>query len=272
MSKSQKQAISKTTNPARTTGTRFFLWFLGGIATIYGVILALHLAFPRKQTVDADSYLERCRELCLSYGLVPTGHVANDAKAYLDAAKPQTLSVPLNDLLSDPNFTPVDSQSHPLLGQLAPEIQLEDDRHQRVSLTELLKKGPVIVVFYFGYGCSHCVAQLFGLQKDLAHFRALGAQVIAVSPDSSEHTAKRLAEYGRFDFPLVSDSDNAVATAWSVYTGEAGDKQEDRQHGTFIIDHSGRVIFADRGYKPFLDNKSLLLRLADRATNHTTAD
>lgn len=272
MSNSRKHALSTIPNPARTPGTRIFLWFLGGIATIYGVVLALHLAFPRKPRVEADSFLEQCRELCLSYGLVPTGHVANDAKAYLDAASPQTLSMPLDVLLNDRSFTPVESQSHPLLGQLAPEIQLDDDRHQRVSLTEMVKKGPVIVVFYYGYGCSHCVAQLFGIQEDRVHFRTLGAEVIAVSADSSEHTAKQLAEYGRFDFPLLSDSDNAVATAWSVFSPKTGSQEEDRQHGTFIVDRSGRIIFADRGYKPFLDNKSLLFWLAGRATNHPTAE
>lgn len=249
----------------RTLGTRLFLGFLGGVVAVYGIVVALHLAFPRKADQPPDTFLERCREICLSYGLVPTGHVANDAQAYLAVAKPQELAAPLQDVLADRDFKPVASQSHPLLGKAAPEIRLVNDRHEMVSLQKGLTKGPVIVVFYYGYGCSHCVAQLFGLQKDLAHFRELGAEVMAISPDSPEHTAKRFTEYGRFDFPVLSDANNAVAEAWGVFQPATKETQEDRLHGTFLVDRNGKIIFADRGYKPFLDNKSLLFWLSGRA-------
>jgi peroxiredoxin len=248
--------------PHRSLGTRIFLLFLASVAGLYGTILALHAAFPRQPSVKADSWLEECRELCLSYGLIPTGHVANDAEAYLAVAKPQDLVTPLADLLADAEFTPVDSEPHPLLGQSAPEFPLPNDRRETVSLQELIDQGPVVVVFYYGYGGSLCVAQLFGLQKDLAYFRELGAQVVAISSDSSEHTAERFAEYGRFDFPVLSDPDNAIAQQWGVFTPRSADADEDRLHGTFLIDRSGQVIFANRGYQPFLDNKSLLFWLA----------
>jgi hypothetical protein len=35
-------------------------------------------------------------------------------------------------------------------------------------------------------------------------------------------------------------------------------------HGTFVIDRHGKVIFANRGYEPFVDNQSLLRWLTDQ--------
>lgn len=272
MNHKRKSVFSRVPGRARRSlGTRVFLLFLTSIAGLYGTILAWHLTVPRPPSDKRDSWLEQCREICLSYGLIPTGHVANDARAYLAVAKPQDLASPLAEILADSEFTPLDSEPHPLLGRAAPDFQLSNDRRETVSLRELIDQGPVVVVFYYGYGCSHCVAQLFGLQKDRAYFRELGAQIVAISPDSPEHTAERFAEYGRFDFPVLSDPDNDIAQQWGVFTPGSADVDEDRLHGTFLIDRSGRVFFANRGYQPFLDNKSLLFWLAGQRPDTISA-
>jgi len=232
------------------------------VSLLYGIVLLYHLTVPRRSS--AESFLDRCRELCLNYGLVPTGHVANDAEAYLAVAKPQDLATPLKNILADTDFKAFPSEPHPLWGEFAPEFRLPNERRESIELQHLVQRGPVVLVFYYGYGCSHCVAQLFGLQKDLAHFRELGAEVIAVSADSPEHTSAKFSEYGRFDFPVVSDPDNRIAEQYGCFTRATPGQDEDRLHGTFLIDRSGRIIFANRGYQPFLDNKSLLFWLADQ--------
>lgn len=265
MSRSRKSASTRVSSKAgRSLGKQVFLLFLAIVGGLYGTILTLHFTFPRPASVASESWLEQCRELCLSYGLIPTGHVANDAEAYLSVAKPQDLVTPLAEILADAEFIPTDSESHPLLGKAAPAFKLSNDRREAVTLQELIDQGPVVVVFYYGYGCSHCVAQLFGLQQDLHHLRELGAQVVAISADSSEHTAERFAEYGRFDFPVLSDPDNVVAQQWGVFIPRTAEADEDRLHGTFLVDRSGKVFFANRGYQPFLDNKSLLFWLSGK--------
>lgn len=245
-------------------GRRIFLRFLATVGAVYALILGYHLAVPR-QSVDArEGFLENCRELCLSYGIIPTGHIANDARAYLDAALPEKLSSSLAEILADDQFVIAASQPHPLLGQTAPDFKLPNDRGEFVDLHTLTSKGPVIVVFYYGYGCSHCVAQLFGLQKDLKHLRELGAEVVAISSDSPAHTAEKFEEYGRFDFPVLSDQDQKVAREFGTYIPSTEDRSEDLKHGTFLLDRTGTVQFAQLGYQPFLDNKSLLFWLAEK--------
>lgn len=261
---------SESTGPAEVVigarsrlGRRLFFGFLTAVAVVYGGILAYHLLVPRRTVDVADlSLLERCREACLAYGLVPTGHLANDAKAYLRSEKSRPLYSPLHEILSDGKFQAQESQSHPLLGKVAPDFKLSDDQGRAVSLQTLLADGPVVIVFYYGYHCNHCVGQLFGLNEDLPRFTEIGTQVVAISADSPELTAKRFAEYGRFDFPVLSDTDGQVAAAYGVYEPEHDGKPENKLHGTFVVDADGTVLWCQAGNKPFLDNKTLLTVIA----------
>ena len=120
----------------------------------------------------------------------------------------------------------------------------------------------MVVVFYLGYGCSHCVAQLIALDKDLHYFHELGAEIVAISSDESSHTAERFQEYGRFHFPVLADVDNSIAQAWDVYQPESPERSEFSKHGTFVVDRTGHLIWAVTGTEPFLDNKSLLRIIA----------
>ncbi len=246
----------------RTGGTKIFLGMLAAVGCLYSVILGYHVMNPVETVVDDSAILEQCRQLCLKYGLVTTGHVRNDAEAYLVAAGKVKLSQGIMELLSDPKFTPIASEEHALIHKSAPEFSLKDDHGDLKSLRTLGKNRPVVVVFYLGYGCSHCVAQLIGIEQDLHYFRELDVDVVAISSDSPEYTTERFAEYGRFTYPVLSDPDNAVASSWGVFEPAVGDKDEIRMHGTFVVDRKGEVIWAETGAEPFLDNRTLLSVLA----------
>jgi peroxiredoxin len=108
---------------------------------------------------------------------------------------------------------------------------------------------------------------LFALQKDLEYFHELGAEVVAISADAPEHTREKYGEYGGFAFPVLSDPDYSVSEAWGIYVRPSPTQQEDLLHGTFVIDRSGIVIFANRGYQPFVDNQSLLQWISPPTTH-----
>lgn len=242
----------------REWGTRIFLGFLFVIACGYATMLIYHVSRPPGTVAENDGLMEQCRQICLRYGLVSTGNVRKDAEAYLQVAQQQHLTEGLAQILSETTFIPTKSQDHPLLNQTAPEFALPDDSGKSKTLSELAKDRPLVVVFYLGYGCSHCVAQLIAIDKDLHYFRELDADVVAISADESTHTAEKFQEYGRFHFPVLADVDNAVGQAWGVYQPQTESQNEFAKHGTFIVDRRGKVIFAEVGSEPFLDNKSLL--------------
>ena len=68
-------------------GQRLFLGFLGCVACLYAVIVVYHLmTINQPKTVpfaQEMGFMEECRQVCLKYGLLTTGHVKNDARAYL---------------------------------------------------------------------------------------------------------------------------------------------------------------------------------------------
>lgn len=193
---------------------------------------------------------------------LPPNDLASEANIDLDRRNYKPLSGPLEALLADTTHISIPTQAHPLLGMAAPEFTLVQTDNSALSLTETLKSGPLVLVFYYGYHCDHCVSQLFALNKDIEKFRALGATVLAISADSAEETRERFHMYGAFNFPVLSDPSNAVATQYGTYApaskpGEGGSLM----HGTFVIDKKGHIVWANRGDGPFIDNRTLLLEL-----------
>ncbi len=242
----------------REWSTKVFLGFLGLVTCFYAVILVYHTSRPPETATDEDGILEQCRQICMQYGLVSTGNVRKDAQAYLAAVQKQRLTEGLSMILAESGFQPAESQSHSLLNTIAPEFALPDHKNNEQRLSVLGKDRPTVVVFYLGYGCSHCVAQLLALDEDLHYFKELDADIVAISSDSSEHTAEKYKEYGEFHFPVLADVDYAVSQDWGVYRPETDEKPEFMNHGTFVVDRNGKVIWSILGKEPFLDNKSLL--------------
>lgn len=259
MSADQSTPTPDDSHPTkREWSTKAFLGFLFVISSFYAVMLIYHVSKPPETAVADSGILEQCRQICMKYGLLSTGNIRKDAEAYLQVVQTEKLTEGLSVILGDANFKPAASQSHALINNSAPDFALPNENNAEQRLSVLGKDRPVVVVFYLGYGCSHCVAQLLALDKDLHYFRELDADIIAISSDTPEHTTERFKEYGRFDFPVLADVDYAVSQSWGVYEPETEERPEFIKHGTFIVDRNGKVIWAALGNEPFLDNKTLL--------------
>jgi peroxiredoxin len=194
---------------------------------------------------------------------VPVGpDVAASTREFLRNREVKPLSEPLERLLADTTKELVKTHPHPLLGKRAPDFELVDHQSQARRLHEQLKKGPVVLIFYYGYHCNHCVGQLFAVHDDIAKIRELGAEVIAVSADPPEWTCERFKQYGPFAFPVLSDPGNKVAQVYGVFQPAVGKTPDDLQHGTFVIGRDGLVHWTQYGYEPFTGNHTLLHELA----------
>jgi peroxiredoxin len=200
------------------------------------------------------------------YGWLPTAppgpDIAQQAKDYLRSKNVQPLSAAMEKLLADAATKHQASDRHPLLGQHAPDFELVDVHDKHVRLSEIASTGPVVLVFYYGYYCNHCVAQLFGVDADLAKFRELGAQVVAISADPPEQTRAKFKQYGPFGFDVLSDPGNKIAQAYGVFRPKSEKTPEVQDHATFVIDRSGVVRWAQQGDEPFTDNRTLLYEAA----------
>jgi peroxiredoxin len=184
------------------------------------------------------------------------------ARQFLQTKNVRPLSGQLEQLLANPAEFHVQSQSHPLLGQTAPGFELRDSSHQPWKLSDALARGPVVVVFYYGYYCNHCVGQLLAVHADIERFRELGATVVAVSPDPPETTRERFRKHGPFAFPVLADPGNQIAQQYGVFRPARADQPESLEHGTFVVGRDGRVDWAQHGDEPFTGNRTLLYEIA----------
>ncbi|MBM3840658.1 MAG: redoxin domain-containing protein [Verrucomicrobia bacterium] len=138
----------------------------------------------------------------------------------------------------------------------APDWTLTAHDGNRHSLRDDRGK-PVVVIFYLGYGCLHCIEQLNTFAPVARQFTEAGISLAAIGTDSVEGLKKTLekskAESG-FPFPLFSDESLNVFKAYRAYD----DFEKIPLHGTFLIDGEGLVRWQDISFEPFKDTEFLL--------------
>jgi peroxiredoxin len=116
-----------------------------------------------------------------------------------------------------------------------------------VKLADFKGKN-VLLIFYLGEECPHCMVQLREVAKRYKDFEGLDTEVLAVSSDKPEENAESLKE-GDIPFRLLSDVNLENAKRYKSYD----DFEELALHSTILIDSRGRVHWARTGGDPFMD-------------------
>tara|TARA_R110001583_G_scaffold72289_1_gene202553 strand:+ start:5339 stop:5989 length:651 start_codon:yes stop_codon:yes gene_type:complete len=101
------------------------------------------------------------------------------------------------------------------IGQKAPDFELPNPEGKSISLDFLLKNGPVVITFYRGNWCPYCNLQLRALQARLDEIHALGATLVAISPQVPDGSLTK-DEISKMDFIVLSDQDAKVAVQYGV--------------------------------------------------------
>ena len=101
------------------------------------------------------------------------------------------------------------------VGDAAPDFVLPDALGNAVTLADLRAQGPVVLSFYRGAWCPYCNLELQLLQQALPDIRALGATLVAISPQTPDNSLT-LAEKHGLAFPVLSDAGNAVARRFGL--------------------------------------------------------
>lgn len=135
------------------------------------------------------------------------------------------------------------TQASPLVaglrvGDVAPDFTLPgiDAGVERTWTLSELRGQPVVLVFYPGDGTPVCTAQLVSYTDEIAAFADVGAQVLAMSPQSVDSHRAFAADNGGFAFPLLADEDKAVGLRYGI-VGPLGFYRR----SVFVIAPDGRV-------------------------------
>jgi thioredoxin-dependent peroxiredoxin len=126
-------------------------------------------------------------------------------------------------------------------GDAAPEFTLPTDNGDSLSLKDL--RGRKVVLYAYPAAMTPgCTTQACDFRDSLASLQAAGFEVIGISPDVPAKLAK-FRERDAITFPLVSDQDKSVLTAYGAF----GEKQMYGKtvtgviRSTFVIDEDGAI-------------------------------
>lgn len=104
------------------------------------------------------------------------------------------------------------------VGEKIPHFVLPNAVNQLIDSQDLLNSGPVVISFYRGGWCPYCNLELRALQAILPQIQTYGATLIAISPETPDHSLSTV-EKNELLFEVLSDVGNQVARQFGlVYT------------------------------------------------------
>ena len=149
------------------------------------------------------------------------------------------------------------------IGDKAPDFTLPDQLNNKVNLYEVLEDNKVILTFYRGSWWPYCSLQLQAYQEALPEVHDLGAELIAISPQTPDHSLSQ-QEKENLSFKLLSDTKGEIAEKYNIlfevppvikeiYKGFGLDLNEYNEAekwilpvpGLFIINKDGIIKFAE---------------------------
>ena len=101
------------------------------------------------------------------------------------------------------------------IGEKAPFFELPNQEGILQSLDTFLDKGPLVITFYRGDWCPYCNLQLRALQAKLSEIQALGATLVAISPQVPDGSLSK-SEISDMAFTVLSDQDAKIASEYGV--------------------------------------------------------
>jgi thioredoxin-dependent peroxiredoxin len=100
---------------------------------------------------------------------------------------------------------------------------------------------PVVLAFYPGDSTPVCTRQLTSYTADIDRFVEVGAQVLAISPQSVDSHEQFSCGNGGFAFPLLADEEKAVGREYGILG-----PLDFYRRSVFVVDPDGIVRYAHR--------------------------
>ena len=188
----------------------------------------------------------------------------------------KTISLLLFMFVSSLVFTQVpenpEDVSPLLVGEKIPEVMITNLNGDDVSLQQILKEKPTVLVFYRGGWCPYCNNQLSGLAEIENEVLSEGFQIVAISPDNHQMLSKTMAK-DEINYQLYSDKEAKLIQAVGIgfKTSESNKKYIFNKTNfepseilpvptVMILNTKGEIVFEyiNPNYKVRLDEKLLL--------------
>lgn len=139
------------------------------------------------------------------------------------------------------------------VGSKAPDFTLPNQDRQVVTLSDELKKGPVVLAFFPAAFTSVCEKELCTFRDSMSKLASAKAQVLGVSVDTP-FALKAWSDQQKFGFPLLSDFNKEAIKAYDVVNPDMIGLKNIAKRAVFVIDPGGIVrheeVLADARNEP----------------------
>lgn len=192
------------------------------------------LAYVWSSADPSLRWMEEVKKLQLD--MTPVAETPSKERVYVPAQL---------DGLGPSNWQPFKAPKFEVLNYNGKSVHLEDYRGKNILL-----------VFFLGEACVHCVGQLKSINDRLADFQAQKTEVLAVcsaTPQSLKESVKLNPVKVRF----LSDTNHENARRFASYD----DFEEMELHSTILIDKQGKIRWKRTGGDPFMNMDFLIKEL-----------
>jgi thioredoxin-dependent peroxiredoxin len=135
-------------------------------------------------------------------------------------------------------------------GQKAPAFSLKDQDGKMIRLSDY-RGRKVLIYFYPRADTPGCTTQSCAVRDARQDMKKLNVDVIGISPDTPEDQKKFDVKFN-LGFPLLADTDHAVAEAWGTWGEKTsyGKTSMGIIRSSFLVDEKGAIARAWYKVKP----------------------
>jgi peroxiredoxin len=126
------------------------------------------------------------------------------------------------------------------VGAKAPDFTLPNQDRTPITLSDELKKGPVVLAFFPAAFSGTCTQEMCTFRDSMTDLSRLSASVIGISTDTF-FALKAWADAQRFSFPLLSDFNKTVINAYGVVNPDMIGLMNIAKRAVFVIDRNGVI-------------------------------
>ena len=126
------------------------------------------------------------------------------------------------------------------VGAKAPEFTLPNEDREPVSLSDLLKRGPVVLAFFPAAYSGTCTTEMCTFRDSAAEFNKTQSQVVGISVDSF-FALKAWKDAEKLNFPLLSDFNKVVIRQYGVVNPDMIGLKDISKRAVFVLDKTGTV-------------------------------
>ena len=131
-------------------------------------------------------------------------------------------------------------KSMPSVGDKAPNFELPSTVVEKLKLSDQLKSGPLVLLFYPRDWSPVCTKELCSLRDGFSEFEELGVKILAVSVDSI-FSHRAWADALGITFPLLSDFNREVSRLYGVLHEEILGLKGIAKRSVFVLDEEGTI-------------------------------